>query len=245
MSLASCLSSGRRVAGMVLLCSALVACAAPQPSGDFLVAAPAPVWPTISATHFDAAMFSERVTSHVNALRTSRGLKPLKHDPALDVAAAIHARNMRADRSFSGFVDGAPRGERSLEERMARAGATSGVAVQNVAMARMHNVLGQPVRLDSQSCAMSMAATGSPAPMHTYDSLATAVVAQWASGMHGRNPVLSPDMAWMGTAAALDARSFICGDIFVAQVMTDASLKVLPHPPVPEQTAPGLMRGPF
>ncbi len=173
----------------------------------------------ITAGPLDVSLFDEAVTKYANAARKSHGLKPLRQDGRLHLAAAGHAQNMARLQTHSHRLPVA--GEGRLVQRMSRNGVRFGTAGENIGMEKVLRLLGRPIAMQAQGCAFRYADTGASVPVHTYASLARSAVERWMASPKHRASLLSRNFRRVGHGVAIDPAGPACGDVYLVQNFAD------------------------
>ncbi len=201
-----------RVAAAV--CLGLLAACATGPAPDAAGPATDPVAP-ISPGKINDALFDRAVLAETNQMRARHGVAQLKADESLTRAAFVHAHNMARLRTYSHELP--VRGQASLVERLKAASVPFRLAGENIAMQKVYRIVEAPISEKFEGCAFTRAGSGAPVPIHSYESLAKAAVAQWMASSRHRESLLNPNFRRVGAAFAIDPAGPACGDIYIAQ----------------------------
>ena len=152
----------------------------------------------------DHATLAAAIFHETNRVRAAHDLKPLAHAPALDEAAAMHARDMVAGDFFAHENPTDP-AKRTPLDRVRLSGYVPRYVAENLAttFATQYEP-GRPYyRVPGGA---SYTPDGPPLPMHTYASLARTVLQQWMNSPHHRENLMATQPTQLGTAARLQPR---------------------------------------
>lgn len=174
----------------------------------------------LNLTLLNAAIFHE-----TNRQRSAKGsLTHLQHSPHLENLAAIQTRNILKRKTVT-HLNSNP-GQRTLKDRFHRAGISSTIWAENLAM-----VFGIKYESGSEFYSgntdgvptPSKTPDGPPIPPHTYKSFATAVLNDWMDSPGHRKNILLTDITTLGTYVLYDTESkgvptFYCAQVFAGEV---------------------------
>ena len=180
---------------------------------------PARLGQPISVDRPDQALFNEAVLLYSNSARRAHGRPPLRADIGLSRAASGHAANMARLRTHSHELP--VRGQGKLGDRLHRQSTEFRMAAENIAMDKVYRLLGRPISVRSEGCRFTYDDTHEPVPIHTYASLAEAVVARWLKSPRHRATLLSATYRRLGAGIGLDPKGSACGDLYLVQDFAD------------------------
>jgi uncharacterized protein YkwD len=180
---------------------------------------PARLGQPISVDRPDQALFNEAVLIYSNAARRAHGRAPLRADIGLSRAASGHAANMARLRTHSHELP--VRGQARLGDRLHRQSTDFRLAAENIAMDKVYRLLGRPISVKSAGCRFTYDDTKEAVPIHTYASLAEAVVARWLKSPKHRASLLSATYRRLGAGVGVDPKGPACGDVYLVQDFAD------------------------
>lgn len=166
----------------------------------------------------DADLLGQAVLIETNRARCGNGLEPLIGDPALQQAAALHARDM-ARLGFFSHESPVP-GRETMMARARQAGAGYRWVSENIIEARYmaYESRRRYEVIDPALCEF-VYADGTPIDAHTYASLAREVIRRWMDSPGHRRNLLHLTHRAHGFAIAPNSVRSLCGGLFGAQVM--------------------------
>lgn len=217
---------------LLLALASFGACATAQPmavsaTSDYYAAAPDVFLSSdvagrlLDPERVDAAALEAAIFHETNRRRAEQGRAPLRHLPALDVAAARHAGHM-ARGAYLDHLDPHHPDERTPSDRVRRVGLEAGFTAENVAthFARPYTP-GQQLYPVRGRAGYSTRPGGPPLPPHSYRSFAETLVERWMQSPGHRRNLLAASARFMGGGCVRAEGStgmevFYCGQLFYA-----------------------------
>lgn len=158
----------------------------------------------INAEHLDQKRMDHLIRAETNRIRKVHNQPKLMPHTVLAKAAQAHAARM-VEHHFFGHKDPLQPRRRTPTDRALLAGVTNPKIAENVAMraAIQHERSGGPVFvIDGAAGLYSQTANGPPIPLHTYQSFAKAIVAQWMASPGHRANLLAREAIEIGCGVA-------------------------------------------
>ncbi|MEX0969738.1 MAG: CAP domain-containing protein [Paracoccaceae bacterium] len=183
-------------------------CAGARPSGNINRA--------IDSRPIDQVLFAQLVLYYTNVERCQRGMRAVQLSNGTQRAATFLAEGMAQTRTYSHTLN-LP-GMRTLSDRLHFAGESFRRGGENIALNFYFVLNGRS--FTGGACNYRYQGSGQPVPKHSYDSLASELMAGWMASAGHRSNILGRQFNRMGAAIGLDPRGQLCGQIYASQLFT-------------------------
>lgn len=169
---------------------------------------------TVSSSNLNQLLLDRLITEQINLERCKRGLPSLKMNAGLRKQATQHSRWMAHARKLSHKATGSS--SRRLKDRLNKSGLRFRTGAENLGMVALYNIDRRSFLIRS-ACEFTTT-SGQPIKRHSYHSLARLIVREWMASSGHRKNVLSRQMRYVGSAAAIQPRARNCGAVYLTQI---------------------------